>query len=612
MDSCTACRNLEPLPGLSGGFITGGVGQDLQYSAPACQFCSILWEGLEAFCLENPGTVQWIALRQDEDSFRLQYKQSPNDKRWMGLHFYTKDTHDPLSEVFRPSVDLEPDTGCSKYLSQMKGWIDSCNEKHALCQSRLSEWLPTRVLDVSREPGRVFLYEPDEADKGPYVALSHCWGGAVPIMTTAKTIDSFKAGIPLDAFPRTFQDAIFVTQQIQCRFLWIDSLCIIQDDTEDWKNEASRMADVYGNSYVTVAAAASINSRGGLFRKHNVLDVKHTVERHAQGGQPTSVTVRPSLEHTPYYASSPYGLEPSTTAPLLERSWCFQEYLLSPRVLSFTQWETLWVCASQRLCNCGEFREDTRALVSESDLKVRFDTQLHEASPKNLRRLWRDVVEAYLLKRLTYDSDRLPALAGIAELFFKKGLGRYVNGLWEPTILSDLFWELDWAFVGNYGIIAERSTDQAMPSWSWASLSGSFRYIPSTYALEGIEVLDICYDPIASRPFAEICAKAITIRGILTRASAWGGTDLEKSPSNHRRWIQVPGAQEHSWLVDVASELSCDVNSPADVSIICGTKGPGLVLHRIEGTLTTYRRLGFIEKYPPKTDQVESTTIQLI
>ncbi|KAI1775948.1 hypothetical protein F4818DRAFT_441227 [Hypoxylon cercidicola] len=499
------------------------MGQDLQHSASACQLCSILWEGLGT-CLENPGAVQWIALRQDGEPFHLQYKRSPKDKQWVGLHFYTKDgkfllafsiasTHDPLSEIFEPGDDLEPDPGCSKYLAQMKGWIDS--------------------------------------------------------------------------------------------------LCIIQGNPEDWKREASHMADVYGNAYVTLAATASVDSRGGLFRQCDILDIKHTVERHTQSDRPTRVNVRPSLEHSPYNASSPYGLEPSTAAPLLERSWCFQEYFLSPRVLSFTQWETLWVCACQRLCNCGEFRENTDALVSESDLKVRFDMQLHEATPKDLCRLWKDVVEVYSLKRLTYDTDRLPALAGIAELFLKKGLAQYVNGLWVPTLLSNLFWELSLAFAGNYGIVAERSTDQSMPSWSWASVSGSFRYGPSTNHLEDIEVLDICYDPVVSRSLVEICAKAITFRGILTHASAWGGTDFKESPYHQRR-IQIPGAQEHSWLVDVASELSCDANDPADVYIICGTKGPGLVLRRVEGATTTYRRLGLVERYPPKKDELESTMIQLV
>ncbi|KAI1408668.1 HET-domain-containing protein [Hypoxylon sp. FL1857] len=617
MDSCATCRNLEPLPGFSGGFIMSGTGQDLENSAPACQLCSILWEGLKAFCLDSPGTAHWIALSQDDGPFRLQYRPSQSEKRWdqhWGLHFYTKDLRDPLSDIFKPSNDIEADTACAKYLLQMKGWIDTCNEKHDVCKTRLSNsYLPTRVLDVSREADTIFLYEPNESDRGPYIALSHCWGGTVPIMTKMKTLESFKAGITIESFPKTFQDAISVTRQLQCRYLWIDSLCIIQDNSEDWKFEASRMADVYGNSYVTIAAAASVNSYGGLFYRHDPLDAKHTVERHDKDGKVITVTVRPALEHAPYFASSPYGLESSTPAPLLERSWCFQEYLLAPRVLSFTQWEMLWVCLSKRSCNCGEYSENTRELVASSDLKARFDTQLRGAAVKDLQRLWKDIIEAYLLKGLTYDADRLPALAGIAQLFSQRGFGRYVNGLWEPTLVPDLFWSLDWSFGENYGIVAKRSTDKTMPSWSWASVSGSFRYTPSTQVFEGIEVLNISYEPVVSEPLAEVCAKSITIHGILTKAQAWGGADYQKNPSNNQRRIQVSGAQDHNWLIDVASELSCGADSSVTVYIICGTKGPGLVLRRVEGTASTgYQRLGMIEGYPPSRDKVGSTTIQLV
>ncbi|KAI1373152.1 HET-domain-containing protein [Hypoxylon crocopeplum] len=615
MDSCSTCRNLEPLPGLSGGFITGGTGHEIESSAPTCQLCSILWEGLEAFCLESPGTVQWIALRQEEDSFRLQYKKSPDDKKWVGIHFYTKDSHDPLSHIFKPSVDLEPYTACEKYLSQMKSWVGSCNEKHGICKGRQNNYLPTRVLDVSRESDRVFLYEPTEKDEGPFVALSHCWGGIVPTLTTAKTLDKHKAGISFEAFPKTFQDAIIVTRELQCRYLWIDSLCIIQDSTEDWKNEASRMADVYGNSYLTIAATASTNSYGGLFYTHDNLDVRHAVERHDNDGRATIVNVRPSLEHTPYFASSPYGLDSTAQAPLLERSWCFQEYLLAPRVLSFTQWEMLWVCLTNRSCNCGEYSENTREIVASSDLKARFDTQLRElhGSPlKDLHRLWTDIVEAYLLKGLTYDTDRLPALAGIAQLFSERGLGRYVNGLWEPTIVPDLFWELSSSFGHNYDIVTKRSADKSMPSWSWASVSGSFRYSSSVAMFEGIEVLDISYEPVILEPLAEVCAKSITVRGVLTQARAWGGADYERNPSNNHRQIQVSGIKEHYWLVDVASELTCAADSPVDVHILRGIKGPGLVLCRVEGTAATYRRLGLIERYPPNTNEPNFATVQLV
>ncbi|KAI1134605.1 HET-domain-containing protein [Hypoxylon sp. FL0543] len=613
MDSCATCRNLEPLPGLSGGFITGGIGQDLESSASTCQLCSILWEGLEAFCLDSPDAAQWMALHQEEGAFRLQYKQSPTDKNWAGLHFYTKDPQDPLSGTFKPSSDLEADTASAKYLSQMKIWVDSCNQKHDVCKSRLdNSYLPTRVLDVSREPDTIFLYEPNENDRGPYLALSHCWGGTVPIMTKMNTLESFKAGITIESFPKTFQDAISVTRQLQCRYLWIDSLCIIQDNVEDWRYEASRMANVYGNSYVTIAATASANSYGGLFYQHDPRDAKHTVERRAENGEVITVLVRPALEHTPYFASSPYGLETSTPAPLLERSWCFQEYLLAPRVLSFTQWEILWVCLSKRSCNCGEYSENTRDLVAASDLKARFDTQLRDTSPKDLHRLWKDIVEAYLLKGLTYDTDRLPALAGIAQCFSRKGLGRYVNGLWEPTLVPDLFWGLGWLFGENYGIIAKRSTDKSIPSWSWASVSGSFRYTPSINVFEDIEVSSISYEPVISEPLAEVCAKTITIHAVLIKARAWGGADYVTNPSNNQRRIQVSGAQEHNWLIDVASELACGADKPADAYILCGTKGPGLVLRHVEGTPSTYQRLGLIEGYPPQRDKANSTTVQLV
>ncbi|KAL7622629.1 hypothetical protein AAE478_008142 [Parahypoxylon ruwenzoriense] len=611
MDSCATCRNLESLPGFGGGFITGGTGQDLENSASTCQLCSILWEGLEHFCLDDPSTAQWMALRQEGDAFRLQYKRS-SEKKWAGLYFYTKDLRDPLSDIFKLSSELEPDTSSAKYLSQMKGWVDSCCEKHSVCRERLNDYLPTRVLDVSRERDVIFLYHPNEKDRGPYVALSHCWGGVVPILTTTKSLESFKDGISIEAFPKTFQDAISVTRALQCRYLWIDSLCIIQDSTDDWRHEASRMADVYGNSYVTLAAIASVNSYGGLFHQHHPLDVGHIVERQGEGKQSIVVNVRPSLEHSSYFASSPYGLDESTPAPLLGRSWCFQEYLLAPRVLSFTQWEMLWVCLSKRACNCGEYSEDTREIVAASDLKARFDTQLRGAPLKDLHRLWKDIIEAYLLKGLTYDTDKLPALAGIAQLFSERGLGRYVNGLWEPTIVSDIFWECNWLFIGNYGIVTKRSTDSSMPSWSWASVFGPFRYTPSTTVIEGIELLEIAYEPRASKPLADVCARSLTIRAIILKAHAWGGKDHKENPGNNQRRIQVPDTPEHHWLIDVPSELTRTVESPADVYILCGTKGPGLVVRPIEGTTTTYRRLGFVEGYPRSRDESESQRIQLV
>lgn len=288
------------------------------------------------------------------------------------------------------------------------------------------------------------------------------------------------------------------------------------------------------------------------------------------------------------------------------------EYLLSPRVLSFTQWEILWVCFSKRSCNCGEYTENTREVVSSSDLKARFDAQIRGGSLKDLHRLWEDIIGAYLLKGITYDTDRLPALAGIAQPFYERGLGRYVNGLWETTLLSDLFWEANASFDTNYNIIAKRNANRKVPSWSWVSVSGSFRYAYSTYVFEDIEILHISYSPEVSRPLAEICAKSITIQGLLYRARAWVPFDYRKNIPDPRRRIQAAETQEKDWYVDVTSELTCGAESPMDVDILCGTKGPGLVLRLVEGTESIYRRLGMIDRVPPGLSEQKPTIIQLV
>lgn len=229
-----------------------------------------------------------------------------------------------MSYIFKPSRDLEPDTACARYLSQAKGWVRDCCETHDRCKDSSSSALPTRVLDVSLDPDFVFLRQSANTEPGSYIALSHVWGGIVPIRTTEETMPLFEDGIRLEDLPQTFRDAVFMTRYLECRYLWIDSLCIVQDSREDWEREAGRMAQVYGNALVTLAAVSSPNSNGGLFSKHDASAVKHTIRRVAGDGTEVIVEVRPALEHTPYYTSSPYGLPPDVNAWLLGRAWCFQ------------------------------------------------------------------------------------------------------------------------------------------------------------------------------------------------------------------------------------------------------------------------------------------------
>ncbi|KAJ8131080.1 hypothetical protein O1611_g2545 [Lasiodiplodia mahajangana] len=618
MGSCPVCRDLVPLDGYSGGFITGGRGSDLCANAASdCLLCSILWEGLSAMCPQNPEEVQWIALKQVEDLFSLQYKHSA-DELWMGVYFYTRDADSPLSNIFKPGCDLEPDTACDKYVAQAARWLRDCHEEHDQCKDHLSTTLPTRVLDVAHHEDFVFLSEPEESQTGSYVALSHTWGGEVPLQTTTRTFNLFKDGIRLDLMPQTFRDAVFMTRLLKCRYLWIDSLCIIQDSKDDWAWQASQMASVYGNAYVTIAAVLSENSHSGLFCQHEPTKSKHTILRTCESGGTVIVDARPALEHLCYYESSPYGLRPGTKANLLTRAWCFQEYLLSPRVLLFTDWEILWICRTRAECNCGFYSKDTRDVVNESELKVRFDRILRDGSNiTDIAVLWGHIVKPYSQKDMTYNTDKLAALAGIASLFGKY-LGRYINGLWEPTFLQDLFWRIDSSFANSYRISTRRAEGSSMPSWSWASITGPVDLYETPNTV-GLELVDISFEPDKLGSLASASTRSLTLHGIFIDARVWGGdkTDSKGYVSPARR-LTADGITNGYWFVDASSEVNCGAEKPISAHILCGLKSPGLVVVAIQesdnGSSSMFKRLGIIATagLPVQRSHYATKTIQLI
>lgn len=128
--------------------------------------------------------------------------------------------------------------------------------------------LPTRVLDVSRvgPDGKVYLVR-SNGKRQKYTTLSHCWGDAnhAPMTTSKATVSDRASGIVLDSLPKTFRDAVVITYHLNINYIWIDSLCIIQDSEEDWNLEASRMAQIYSSSFLNIAATACKDSTVGLF-----------------------------------------------------------------------------------------------------------------------------------------------------------------------------------------------------------------------------------------------------------------------------------------------------------------------------------------------------------
>lgn len=140
----------------------------------------------------------------------------------------------------------------------LNNWIDECKTSHPKCQAESSSWLPSRLLDVGSWDDLPRLVETAPGGvKGKYAALSHMWGDTtyrLPLRTLKSNYEDMKAGISMSTLPKNFVQAIIVCRRWDIQYVWIDSLCIIQDSFDDWRHEAALMHLVYRFAEVTIVA----------------------------------------------------------------------------------------------------------------------------------------------------------------------------------------------------------------------------------------------------------------------------------------------------------------------------------------------------------------------
>ncbi|TVY14481.1 hypothetical protein LARI1_G007360 [Lachnellula arida] len=227
-------------------------------------------------------------------------------------------------------------------------WLDVCERQHPNCQSA-EIGLSTRSLDLdTQELDVVQLVGMQDIEKTSglirYAALSHCWGsGSLLCKTTKLNSAVHRKGIQTKSLPRTFQDAIRITITLGIRYLWIDALCIIQDDADDWSIEAAKMAQVYQGSYITLAATSAQDGNGGLFvdaLRSPTLVVSTDDDPQLQG----NTVEASSLTTTCLVRCSIGSLRDIWDSSLSRRAWVLQELVLSPRLVHFTSQQMYYQC----------------------------------------------------------------------------------------------------------------------------------------------------------------------------------------------------------------------------------------------------------------------------
>ncbi|KAH8803491.1 heterokaryon incompatibility protein-domain-containing protein [Xylogone sp. PMI_703] len=343
-------------------------------------------------------------------------------------------------------------------ITRILRWIDNCDDKHAKCLDKYAPVMPTRVLDVgnSKASGTIHLLE-TKGKTGDYIALSHCWGKPGPFLTTRDTLEDMKAGFQLEQAPATFRDAITITRKLGIRYLWIDSLCIIQGDAEDWEIEASRMADVYRNAYLTIAASNASSDDEGFLKPRRAacssLKVFSPLGRSAQ----VYLTHENTDSGEWIYNSDAFR------GPLTTRGWTLQEAYLSKRKLKFLEHEILWDCQE---CKREEHKSsDIGNLYASNDESVEVLLPLRREDFLPVYRGWYTMVEEYSTRHLSFHADRLPALSGLASLTAMPWDGIYLAGIWWEDAVYGICWRRK-----NPSLI--KSDCYISPSWSWASVIG--------------------------------------------------------------------------------------------------------------------------------------------
>ncbi|PVI05745.1 HET-domain-containing protein, partial [Periconia macrospinosa] len=321
---------------------------------------------------------------------------------------------------------------------------------------------PTRLIDVGSNDSPELRLRDGNQCSGHYVTLSYCWGKKIHNRTTKSTLHASMAGLDISTLCKTIQDAVIVTRNLQLKYLWIDALCIIQDDPEDWEREAMSMSEVYAQSAITIAATSSADSHGGLFFPRSAGPTAQLLWSISERCPPERVSFR---SHTPvrYVSLVEKG-------PLNQRGWVLQERTLSKRIVHYTTDRLYWDCQQStseegftEVVNYPDRLPAHRFKLASIHGKTKTSEEMHW-----LDNSWRSLVERYTQTQLTYKSDRLPALAGLAKTWAKVSGDRYIAGCWMKNLPLSLLWTTD---------LRTESTELLQrPSWSWVSFDGPVRF----------------------------------------------------------------------------------------------------------------------------------------
>ena len=396
-----------------------------------------------------------------------------------------------------------------------------------MCRNTLGLDSPraARILEVLTEGGQqvLRLVSTDSFDQQDvkYAALTHCWGGVdIDAKTTVTNVDQYFTAIDVETLPKTFKEAIRIARALKLRYLWIDSLCIVQQYLPDWERESAKMAAIFRNATLTISASSAENSTQGCGVSNLLVpSTQFVLPSPAAPGQPRScIIIRQTTqnpERRPPYLFAEY--------PIHSRAWIFQEKILSRRILHATHGLFLYQCATHIESEDSDWYSENGSLDSHVPEYMTGHVIPGARHHDHVRKLWWSWMRDFSERQLSKPEDNYAALAGVTDLYRDITGDDPVLAMWMSDLVVHLAWRADIAAESRLTHITFPRLERR-PTWTWMSYPhGTVR--PNIYSVH-FDDLNRAVTP--QRLTSTRCYKAEVI-GVDIQ---WTGRPLVTSPSH--------------------------------------------------------------------------------
>jgi len=458
-----------------------------------------------------------FSFNPEERTITFHHSRDPEVKSVVfDLVAYQGSTTWPIIRRKPPEVDVASE----RSFKQATQWLQECVKQHSpnFCLKPKKTPLPKRVIDVSGVHPRLHF---SEGAPAKYACLSYCWGNSwmQQVVTTLDNVHRNSNRIIFENLPQTIKDAITVTRRLNLRYIWIDCLCIVQDDEAEREKELEKMGDIFANAYVTISAATARSCEDGFLHERQLQSRAYTPPIKIPCFSPTGFQ-----DHVMLFQRG----SAATREPIHYRAWTLQEDLLSPRLLFYGDFEVVWACATcvktisgiqAEICDTGETElARLRRLFSEGSTSAQTSDASHGNSDTMTR--WEDLIREYSRRKLSRSDDKLPALSGLAMKFQRLIDGEYLAGLWSCWLPTHLLWRI--TGPSGTGVDQHVNGTWRAPTWSWLSMDS-----PVEVDVEKKENFSVLarlenYAIIPVKPlnlFGRLGKASITLRAILNEAS---------------------------------------------------------------------------------------------